>query len=755
MNANQPGYAKYACVNVSPLSCENARRAGSGACAVCGFPALLAPSTRLRAERLGAEIEIEKFLRSRGNGVLYRGIRLGDRQPAILKEYLLPSRYFSQSEASLRGDRFRRVATLGLADGRRLECRLLVPDDICIQVNDPNDLDAPSFGRCYQIVLGEQLAFPSLRECLEKHGPLTPERVRAILARVLQSLTCLHAQKIRFRSGAVWRGIAHGNLTLDTLLLDSLENPALVYLSDLALWETAFDPRAHWEEWVDLAAPTGLQGGGVPGVQKDLRDLGAVAVALLSGGEISTDSLPSLGSGFSDRPQLDDFIRTLFGQRLPAFESADEAAAALPDLPPRGGAIAAAPVPVKPPAKEKRHRKLIFALAVALLAMLLGALLGLWLWQRGRERQIAGPEICCFDRVNPLPAEALYLSAANGAWDFVFRQRDLVASGQSLQELVDGDRPELAQWCYGSHSRLAPAQPPCRRGARLGVEGKSVLDLTRAGAIDFAILDPSTAQFDAAYGVFPLAYDSLVVFVAFNYQKREDGLTQALSGQISLAQLRQLYTGKIARWQQLDPRLPNLPVRLYVPQDEAAIALFEARVLQDPKAIAEFRARLPQSEAIIDGTAPLQGAGAIARLPTPQLLRQVIADFEDPSPPIGSIGFDSLARTFNQCSVYPLALQAGDRDPVSPLAMNDGRAISPRTDLCREKGNYRPNYGAIAARDYPLSYPLAVAYRRDNRRADAGKSFARLLRTTQGQCLLQKTGLTPLAPDVLNCEDNE
>ena len=770
---NRLCYAKYSCEEKFPLGCKNTRSATGKSCQVCGFPAILACPAQLQTDWAGYRVEVHEFLRMRGNGLLYRGRQLGDRQPVILKEYLLPSRYFTRGEAKSRWDRFRQLATMELADGRPLEFRLLVPDDICIQTTDPNDPDSSSLGRCYQIVSGEQMAYPSLREYLEKHGRLSPERVRWILAQVLQSLVCLHGQKLRFRSGAVRRGIAHGNLNLDTLLLESLDDPSLVYLSDLSLWENAFDPQAPWEEWVDSGTQATSPTSGTAFVgSQDLKDLGAVAVALLSGEEIDGTPPTAWGSSLSSHQQLNEFVLTLLGERGTTFKSSEVAADALPSIPLMGGAIAAFPAPAEPAAKRKANPKFVLALVAALLPFLLGACLGIWLWRRSKAVAVE-PKICCFDLVKPLPLKALYLGEVDGVWDFVFQKADLVSSGQSLLEVVRAERAELEEWCYQAHSKENPTsvnadrERGCTSYPRLGAEfeGKSLIDLTHFGTVDFAIVNPGDARFDAEYGVFPFAYDSLVVFVAFNYQEREMGLTQKLNGTISFEQLRQLYTGKIARWRQLDYRLPDLPVKLYAPQEEAALTLFEERVLQDPEAISEFRTLLARTDEANDLSPrsilePEAGEeeSRITRLRTPQLLQQTIADFENRSPSIGSIGFDSLARVFNQCSIYPLALRSGDSsasEPTSPLVMNDGRTISPRIDLCREKGNYRPNHRAIAPRRYPLSYPLAVVYRRDNRRPEAGKSFARLMKTDRGQCLLRKAGLTPLAPDILTCTDDE
>ncbi len=757
-NANQLCYAKYSCEEKFPLGCRNSRNSKNKACHVCGFPTALALPARLKTGQAGAgrEVEVKELLGVRGNGLLYRGTRLGDRQPAILKEYVLPARYFTPARAQARRENFRRFATVAIADGRPPEFRLLVPEEIYIQASDPTDRDSPTLGRCYHIMAGERLAYPSLRDYLALNGKLSPERVRWLLAQVLQSLICLHGQKFRFPAGEVRRGLEHGNLTLDALLLDSLVAPTLVYLSDLALWEHLFAPQASWEEGI-VPDSQGISPAPLS-ARKDLADLGVVAIALLRGQE-SPDPLAEKDARLSSRPQLDDFIYALLGVGAQStFESAEVAAARLQDLAWEKVTIAAPTDPTAPAAAQAPASPIVPAVAALVAVLLLGGGIGLWL--RGKGKSAIAPEVCCFERVAPLPARALYLGDADGVWNYVFAQTDLVAPGQSLQAIVRAEQAALEQWCYltyaaSSGTTAAPFEPACLPYTVPEAEfaGKSLLAVAGAGTIDFAISHPGVAQFDAIYGVHPFAYDSLAVFVAFNYSRRTDGLTQRLNGTISFAQLRQLYTGQVDRWRQLDRRLPNIPVRLYAPQDETAIALFESRVLQDPESIAAFRRLLAAPADVVLATEP-----AIVRLPTPQLLRRTIADFEDGPSPIGSIGFDSLARIFNQCSVYPLALRR-DSSPftraVAPLVTNDGTAVTPRTDLCRGKGNYRPNDRAIATQRYPLSYSLATVYRRDNRRPNSGESFARLLQTTQGQCLLQRASLTPLAPDTLTCDEDE
>jgi ABC-type phosphate transport system substrate-binding protein len=133
------------------------------------------------------------------------------------------------------------------------------------------------------------------------------------------------------------------------------------------------------------------------------------------------------------------------------------------------------------------------------------------------------------------------------------------------------------------------------------------------------------------------------------------------------------------------------------------------------------------------------------------MLQKVIQDFEkaDSKQQIGAIAFSRLSQVFGQCSVYPLALVEEGNRPVQALIQDNGQPVNPTTDLCNDKGSYYPNVQVFKDRAYPLAYPLAVVYPRDNSRPPVGVKFADMLRTQEGQQLLSKTGLVPLYPVTL------
>jgi ABC-type phosphate transport system substrate-binding protein len=216
-----------------------------------------------------------------------------------------------------------------------------------------------------------------------------------------------------------------------------------------------------------------------------------------------------------------------------------------------------------------------------------------------------------------------------------------------------------------------------------------------------------------------------------------------LNGQITFEQLRKLYTGEINNWRDLGG--PDLPVKLYIPDETEAVRIFEQRVLKNDEKINAFRnLQRKEDQANWVTTSWLRVITRVAN--SQKMLQSVIQDFEkaDANKQIGAIAFSRLSQVFGQCSVYPLALVEGEKDPVQPLIQDNGQPINPTTDLCNDKGSYHPNFQVFKDRSYPLAYPLAVVYPRDNSRPPVGAKFADMLRTQEGQQLLGKTGLVPL-----------
>ena len=71
-----------------------------------------------------------------GMGRLYQGVQLADNQPVIVKEYLLPKRYFNHQESFQFKQAFENLGGLSLADGRVQNSRLISPVEAIADRND-------------------------------------------------------------------------------------------------------------------------------------------------------------------------------------------------------------------------------------------------------------------------------------------------------------------------------------------------------------------------------------------------------------------------------------------------------------------------------------------------------------------------------------------------------------------------------------------------------------------------------------------
>jgi PBP superfamily domain len=657
-----------------------------------GFPALLKDKAEILGHR--GRYRVTRFLGQRGRGRLYEGLHLSTQQTVIIKEYLLPGQSFNPDETRLIKQAFENLAGIKLADGRAQDFRLVQPQDA---ISDRHE------ERCYAISSPIN-AYPALRTYLAKQGKMSPQAVRFLLNQVLQSLTALHEQKFALPTGQIQSGIAHGNLNLDSLLIlpetaDLYESPQfLIYLCDVSLWESLFIPPP-----VSIPSPT---------YHHDLIALGRVAFYLLLGRE--QDDQGRLLEPRQDRHwlredlALEQFIRQLLGLDTP-FESAAIARQALLYLPALPASVQAPSSSSEVQTLSKPSRQYWRWLLLTLFLVVLGGGITYW-WLRQSASEATEPTPCCIADVPSVPTGRFqYTFGRQSIWHYIWREKNLIAKDTSLESLVLKQLTQL-ELIYKPTTTQQQA-----------------IAAVRSGKAEFAIMasQPETSD-DLAQEV--VAYDGLVVFVAFTYRERAKGLPRFLNSQISLAQLRQLYSGQVTNWQQIGG--PDLPVRLYIPDNPEAVAVFEQKVLQTSTAIEQFRSFNNNS-------------AEIETLPTFELLRRIIQDFEDRQ--LGGIGFGSLSQVFGQCSVYPLAIRAEGNSPIQPLSVH-GRPITPEIDLCNDKGTYSPNMQVFHQQLYPLMYPITIAYPRDNSRSPIGKKLAEILKTSESQKLLYKTGLVPLHP---------
>lgn len=705
------GYPKYRCRVGNPLHCEFPQQTlqqdpTATACRECGFPTPLSPETKIRGNR--GIYQIDRLLGSRGRGRLYQAVRLPDRQPIVIKEYLLPKPYFNREEIRMRQEAFTRLAGLDLADGRVQDFRLIAP------------LEAIADSRReggYLVSPGNLDAYPTLASYLKQTGALTGKQVRDGLNQVLQSLEFLHGQKYRLPSGLVQQGLSHGNLSLDSLLIVPNFQGFFLYLCDLALWEDLFTPPQVQPQSHSPA--------------EDLEQLGYVAFYSLAGKTQEPESGKPLDPTVDKHwppvdPALKDFIFNLMGIGTNPFNSAEAAHQALLKL--RLATVAIEPTlesPLTETAQTQSRSSRLYLWLLGILGLLvLGILVG-WLWRRNNPNNAIATEPlpCCIEQVSGVPSGRFtYTAQRDSTGDYIMQRENLIALGRTLEGELETRQPKL-QLSY---------QPQPSVEEALAVVHSAEADFALTSAID---------DLDATLNYEEIAYDSLVIFVPFSYASRENSLPQQLQGRITFEQLRQLYTGRITNWRELGG--PDLPVKLYIPTEDEAVERFEQRVLQDENAIATFRQLIQQD------TSPTRfftesSRPTIIPLPTFTTLRTLIQGFETGE--FGGISFGTLSKVFGQCSVYPLALAEDNTPPVSPLIQANEQPITPRTDLCNDKGSYQPNTEALITQRYPLAYPLAVVYPRDNRRPPVGEKFAEILKTTEAQRLLAEAGLIPLQP---------
>ncbi|MBE9066887.1 hypothetical protein IQ260_09495 [Leptolyngbya cf. ectocarpi LEGE 11479] len=701
-----PHYHQYRCLQGNPLSCQEPAAEEQTSCKQCYFPAIL-PAGGLLLGKQG-KYQIGRSLGRRGIGRLYEGVRLSSEESVVIQEYLLPEKYFSPEEQRQYQESFANLAGLTLADGRVQDARIVLPLEAI----------ADSSGeRCY-LVTSAVDSNPTLNHYCARHGPFDSNAVLSILNQVLQTLICLHQQKFSLPAGQIQEGIIHGNLSLDSLLwvAGSSEKTSkktlegFVYLTDFDLWERLFNPA--------------LANRGQPNYQDDLAALGQVAFFLLNGATLNDQGQslkPHLNSDWPDTYiPLKLFILQLLGID-PPFASAEAARTELLAMPPEKALSQwehrqADHLPVK---QTWCQRLLPILIAPAVLAALGG--MG-WLLLRSLRPSYATSlhPVCCLEEIDAVPMGSYsYAVPTSAYWYPLFRAAP------------PGTLPTVFDQLQSLHSDLALVP-------HVTSSVESAIASIQAGQTDFAII-PLTTPLPADITGTVIAYDSLVPVVAFNYPDRAKGLPDALDGEITLADLAQLYTGEIDNWQQISSS--DLTVQRYWVNDPTVQTIVAQRVLNSTNG-SEISDQPSFVNSPINPEINIEEPEALTIL---TMLRQILRDFENTT--VGSIGIAPLSQVFGQCSVYPLALTE-KRQAIAPLVLSHGKAVGVEEDLCDRKGSYQPNAQALRSGSYALAYPLAVIYPFDNSRSPVGKKLAELLLTQESQTYLTSRGMVSAYPSV-------
>ncbi|MBD2343798.1 substrate-binding domain-containing protein [Anabaena subtropica] len=695
-------YREYPCSYNAPLNCDRPLQTaqqiqGAKFCLECGFPATLPQEAEIKGSR--GSYQITQFLSVRGRGRLYSAIQLKDKQPVIIKEYLLPNRCFNQEETTQRQETFKRIGGVNLADGRIQNFRLVQTWEAIADEKGE---------RCY-LITKDTKASQTLKQYLTENGAMTPSQMREFLNQALQTLVFLHTQKLRFPSNQIQQGLTHGNINLDSILIKIEKNQQFyIYFCDLAIWENLFIPSAI--TFPDTKKP-----------EQDLEALGLVGFYLWVGRTTNYSSGQLLDPKESqicpnNDNYLKQFLYRLMGLDQP-FENAESARQALLKLP-QANDINNLQQSSAHQETENSFRSRIIWLIILALLLLAG---GIWyyFWQRqpsDENKYLAWNSLIdtFSDVSNVPPGKFTYTGEINGTWSSILKERP--SSERRLQDLLTKPKPEVE--ATFNYQEVQSKNLPDR---------SQPIEEVRNGQKYFAITslaDQITDDLDRKQ----VSYDGLLVFVAFN--KKNFNLPQALDGNITLEQLRQIYTGKITNWRQINTNLPNLVIQPYVPNEPEAIHQFQRIVIgknaQDIALFAEIIKKIPP-----ESTETTQNRIRTAR-----------------GQATGIIGFGVLSKTWNQCSGYPLAIVDSNNQTSQPLfRLRENRPIKPSDDLC-DKANYFDveTFQIGKTSTYPLGYPLYVVYPKDDSRRAAGSTFADLLKTRQGQCLLNKVGIVPLQP---------
>ncbi|GAA6616014.1 substrate-binding domain-containing protein [Scytonema sp. NUACC26] len=689
-------FKEYFCSRNAPLTCDRPlytaqEVAGAKLCLECGFPATLAQNSEIKGNR--GTYQVINFLYTRSMGRLYSGVQVSDRQPVIIKEYLLPNRCFNTEETRQRKQTFLQVAGVSLADGRNQNFRL----------NQPWEAIADErLERCYLITKGVE-ASQTLNQYLINKGAMDAPQVRQVLDQTLQTLQFLHTSSLRFPSNQVQRGIAHGNLNLESILIQIENNQQFyIYLDDLAIWESLFNPP-----------PTKVV---KPQLEEDLVALGLVAFYLWVGKAVDSSGQPlnprNAQNWHSSDPHLKQFLYRLIGLDRP-FESAEAARQALLQLPKEDPASnKALTTDLEQP--EKKWRSPFILLGILILLLLGG---GIWYFLKSNPSSQTCGQWCKlltrFSEVSNVPeGEFVYTGENNSTWSTVLKQKP--ESG-TLEETLS--KPK-------SYVTLGYQSVPSSDVTTVSVPIKKV----RSCREEYKVKQNCQAYFamtslnvDEELESKPIAYDGILVFVASN--KDDLAPVKVLKGRISLEQLHQIYTGKITNWRELGGL--DLPIQPYAPTEPEAVRLFQQQVLKDdPQQIALYK----------EITKPFTEI-------TEKTQKQIRAKFEKKE--AGIIGFGILSKTWKQCNGYPLAIVNDNNREIQPLLQPNGEPINPEVNLC-DRRPYYFDVESFSTGHYPLGYSLNVVYPKDNSLPSIGSKFAEMLTTRQGQCLLEKVGLVPL-----------
>ncbi|NJL62915.1 MAG: serine/threonine protein kinase [Methylacidiphilales bacterium] len=544
MPIKKNSYQEYRCYCNTPLNCDRplqtvidtpeAKHLPVKYCTGCGFPAIIAQNTEIKGNRI---YKVSSFLGTRGLGRMYSGIRIDNNQPVVIREYLLPNRSFNDEETRQRKETFKRVAGVSLADGRNQNFRLINPVEAIADERGE---------RCY-LIIQEVDVSQTFRQHLQENGGMQAPQVREVLNQALQTLQFLHTQKLRLPANQIQQGMAHGNISLDSILIKlekSQNNQSnqqfYIYFCDLAIWESLFE---HPTFQASQAKP-----------EDDLIALGLAAFYLCLGRDIDSNSGQPLNPKDDRLWSNTDSHLKLFLHRLigldTSFESAEIARKALLQLP-KPSQSNNLTTSQEEEEQEKGWKKTWVVFWGILALILLGG--GIWYFfirtspSIKRENPLWSRLVPNFSDVPNLPPrEFTYTAEKNSTWGFVLRQKP------QTTKFVEETLTKVSNTTFNYQAVQSP-----------DVRVRSLpLDTVRECTIQSCKAYFAITSFPAEDGGLKsqaIASDGLLVYVA--HSKKDSNLPQLLKGRISLDTLRKIYTGQTTNWKDVDKNLPDLQIK--------------------------------------------------------------------------------------------------------------------------------------------------------------------------------------------------
>ncbi len=623
------------------------------------------------------------------------------------------------------------------------EFRLLLPIDVIQDFYEDNEQDI----RWY-LILEKISNSLTLREYLnQRHQPLTPIQVSKILQQILQTLHFLHnCYEIRFFENNS-KGIGHGNLNLDSLLVvtygpqlasNEEDEEFKIYVRRLALWEKLIDNLDSTLYHPSLSKKA---------FEKDLKDLGKISY-FLSGG---TRENPSQDLEWHQHchPEIKNFTVQLYSG---SFQSAAQAHRELLKLPLN--------YPVDSPQSvfdeneeivETSQRSWTIPIILLLVALMsfgiyfVGVLYLLSRSQTSKTDEKIIPIIPKIQSVEEVNIPPYFIGqrinyAADKRWNIALKTPVGYGRNQQFSKHLN----LLSQISFNSPSTNSFdfSRTERKEETKERLENTIISTLKNSEFIVTSLLNDERQLLENSkkLEIEIIAYDALFAYVAFSDVQREGSLPKLLSGQISLKSLKKLYSNQSLTLEELGiSDAANNQKNLkrsricYKTQEEVFLvtSLFENLVLKNTQERNNFVNLIDEDKKTCIETGYSKGTA------------RALAEFEKGGQAV--IGIDLFSKVFNQCSVYPLAIVGeGKLRAVQPIIQNNGKPITPATDLCMDKGSYKPNPKIFKQGDYPLGYSIAVIYLKEGSKNSAGRVFSDIMKTNEGQHLLHSAGLIPI-----------